>query len=218
MQETPWTIWFARAGIVAAGLAGWFWSQRLIGQRPSPVDHIDDRAHEWTASLNRSLHAHPRRADAFLILTSATIDLLGLFLVISAILGPTFRPFIGLFLLFALRQACQGMNSLPRPRGSIWRYPGFPALLVTYDTSSDLFFSGHTAIAVYGAIELIRLGDPIWVAAGLFVATLEVFAVLILRAHYTMDVFAAIVTALWVAGIAEIIAPYFDGWLAGWLV
>jgi hypothetical protein len=36
----------------------------------------------------------------------------------------------------------------------IWRYPGFPSLLVPYVTSSDLFFFGHTAIAIYGFLEL----------------------------------------------------------------
>ena len=35
-------------------------------------------------------------------------------------------------------------------------YRLFPALLVTYGTSTDFFFSGHTSIAVYGATELAR--------------------------------------------------------------
>src|SRR3989442_6441970 len=42
----------------------------------------------------------------------------------------------------------------------IWRRPGFPSLLVTYGTAGDLFFSGHTAIAVYGGVELVRLRGP----------------------------------------------------------
>ena len=49
----------------------------------------------------------------------------------------------------------------------IWRNPGFPSLLVTYGTASDLFFSGHTAIAVYGALELAHWGGPAWAAVGL---------------------------------------------------
>lgn len=52
-----------------------------------------------------------------------------------------------------------------------------------------------TAIAVYGALELARLGGP-WLVA---------------------DVFAAIVTALWVSGIADVLAPPFDRALARWL-
>jgi hypothetical protein len=98
----------------------------------------------------------------------------------------------------------------------IWRHPGFPSLLVTYGTATDLFFSGHTAIAVYGAVELARLGGP-WIALGIALAVIEATTVLVLRAHYTMDVFAAIVTGLWVAGVADVLAPVFDRVLAALL-
>ena len=60
--------------------------------------------------------------------------------------------------LFGLRQMCQAVSALPLPEGMIWRSPGVPSLLVTYDVANDLFFSGHTAMAVYGAIELARWG------------------------------------------------------------
>ena len=39
--------------------------------------------------------------------------------------------------------------------------------------------------------------------------------VLVLRAHYTMDVFTGAVTALWVWTVASAIAPGLDRWLAG---
>jgi membrane-associated phospholipid phosphatase len=77
----------------------------------------------------------------------------------------------------------------------IWRHPGFPSLLVTYGTSNDLFFSGHTAIAVYGAMELGRLGRR-WAVLGMLIALFEMAAVLVLRAHYTMDVFAGAAAAV----------------------
>ena len=40
---------------------------------------------------------------------------------------------------------------------------------------------------------------------------------LVLRAHYTADVFAAIVTALWAASVAEVLAPSVDRAVAGLL-
>src|SRR2546422_6974832 len=116
--------------------------------------------HLWTAALNRSLRARPATANALLIATSAVIDGLGLFLLASAIFGPTIRPFLGLLIVYVLRQVSQGLCSLPQPDGMIWRRPGFPSLLVTYGTAGDLFFSGHTAIAVYGCVELVRLRGP----------------------------------------------------------
>ena len=84
----------------------------------------------------------------------------------------------------------------------IWCSPGFPAILVTYGTSSDLFFSGHTAIAVYGAAVLATAFGPVGVLLGVSIALFEMIAVLVLRAHYTMDVFAGAVTALYVHRLA----------------
>jgi hypothetical protein len=208
----------ARLLLVAAGLGAWFWTQRLIARRAFPEGGIGDRLLDWTAPLNRSLHAHPRRADALLVATSAVIDGLGIFLVARAILGPTVRPFLGLVLLFALRQLCQGLCALPAPEGMIWRDPGFPSLLVTYGTSNDLFFSGHTALAVYGSLELAHtIGGAGAAVLGAAIVLVEAAAVLILRAHYTMDVFAGAVTALWVWTAASALAPGVDRWLAGLL-
>lgn len=210
-------IWVWRALLVTAGLAAWFWTQRLIARRAFPDGRIGDRLLELTAPMNRYLWDHPRWADRLLIVTSAVIDLLGIFLVVRTIVGPTIRPFLGLLLLFALRQLCQGLCALPAPERMIWRGPGFPSLLVTYGTSSDLFFSGHTAIAVYGSLELAHAGGLPAALLGAAIVLLEAATVIVLRAHYTMDVFAGAVTALWVWTVASALAPAVDGWLAALL-
>jgi len=212
MADAP--LWVARAALVAVGLGLWFWTQRLIGARPFPSRGIGDAVHDWTEPWNRWLNAHPRGANALLIASSAVIDLLGFFLLGAAIFGLTFRPFVGLLLLYALRQLCQGLCAFAPPEGMIWRSPGVPSLLVTYGTATDLFFSGHTAIAVYGALELMRLGGPWLVLLGVAIVLFEAGAVLVLRAHYTADVFAAIVTALWAAGVAQWAGPMVDRALA----
>ncbi len=209
MADAP--LWVARAALVAVGLGLWFWTQRLIGARPFPSRGIGDAVHDWTEPWNRWLNAHPRGANALLIASSAVIDLLGFFLLGAAIFGPTFRPFVGLLLLYALRQLCQGLCAFAPPEGMIWRSPGVPSLLVTYGTATDLFFS---AIAVYGALELMRLGGPWLVLLGVAIVLFEAGAVLVLRAHYTADVFAAIVTALWAASAAEGFGPVVDRALA----
>jgi hypothetical protein len=207
-----------RAIVIAAGLGLWFWTQALL-ERRGPVcsgeesGPIPDGIHRLTAKINRRLVENPRRADALLIVSSLVIDVLGLYLIFSAIFGPTISPFLGLLMLFALRQFCQAFCPLPPPPGMIWRRPGFPALLVTYGTSSDLFFSGHTAIAVYGAAVLATNFGAIGIIAGTLLAIFEMATVLVLRAHYTMDVFTGLVTALWVHSLAMRFAPAVDGWI-----
>lgn len=203
-----------RIAFVALGLGAWFWSQSLIGERAFPEQGVGDAVHQWTAPVHEWLATHPRVADGLLITSSAVIDVVGLSLLVVAIFGPSVQPFLALLMLFTLRQACQGLCALPAPEGMIWRNPGFPSLLVTYGVSTDLFFSGHTGLAVLGAAELARSNRKWGVALGVGLALFEATTVLVLRAHYTMDVFAGGVTALLVSVAAAQLAPHCDRWLA----
>ncbi len=119
-------------------------------------------------------------------------------------------------MLFVLRQLCQSLCVLPPPGGAanvIWFHPGVPSLLVTYEVSNDLFFSGHTALAVFGAIELGRLGRR-WLPLAALVIVFQIATVLVLWAHYTMDVYAGAITAVAMALIADRLAPACDRGLA----
>jgi membrane-associated phospholipid phosphatase len=115
---------------------------------------------------------------------------------VYSVFGPSFKPFLGLLILFVLRQLAQATAALPVPKGIIWRDPGCPSLFVTYGVSNDLFFSGHTALAVYGAMQLAVLQIPALTALGIVIAVLQVVAVIALRAHWTMDVLAGVFAAL----------------------
>ena len=212
-------ISIARVLVIAISLGLWFWTQWLLARRTPISGGADDGAicdgiHRLTARINQRLLDDPNRANILLISSSLVIDLLGFYLLGSAIFGPTIQPFLGLLMLFALRQICQAFCPLPPPIGMIWRKPGFPAILVTYGTSNDLFFSGHTAIAVYGAAVLATTLGPVGIILGLLIALFEISAVLVLRAHYTMDVFAGAVTALYVHRLAMEWSPAIDRWIA----
>lgn len=202
-----------RFAFVVVGLGGWYLTQSWIGQRESMPGAIGDGVHEWLAGVNFYLHAHPHRTDQLLIASSAVIDLLGLFLLWRSIFGPSLRPFLGLLLLFGMRQICQLLCALEPPLGMIWRDPGFPSLLVTYGVTTDFFFSGHTGLAVLGAVEIARLGGRRWLCLGVAIVVFEVATVLVLRAHYTMDVITGAVAARYATMLASRIAPHCDRWL-----
>ncbi len=204
---------FWRVLLVAAALIAWFQTQALIGRRGLPPHGISDRVHELTAPLNAALSVRPGAVNGLLIASSLFIDLLGLFLILWSIFGPSLRPLVGLMAVFLLRQICQGLTSLQPPENVLWHDPGFPSLLVTYGVSTDLFFSGHTSIAVYGATELARFKKRWLTTLAIAVVTFEIATVLILRAHYMMDVFTGIVTSLLVASCSETLARPVDHWL-----
>lgn len=202
-----------RLAFVGGALVLWFWTQRLISAKAPVNNGVGDRLHDWTAPWHAWLTAHPRAADIVLIVTSALIDAFGVYLFASGVFGPTVQPFLAILILFAMRQLCQSISTLPIPPGCIWRNPGFPSLLVTYGTSNDFFFSGHTAISVLGALQLAHAGPPWLAVIGAIIAAVEAITVIVLRAHYTMDVFAALFAA-WGADVAaRHVAPYVDRWL-----
>ncbi len=211
LMAVAWGVAGWRVLVIALALVIWFWTQKLIGIRATRCDGIRDRAHELTAKWHAYFAANARAADRALILSSLCIDAFGVFLIAAAVFGPSFAPFVGVLIVFSLRQICQAYCPLPPPPGIIWRDPGFPTVLVTYGVGNDFFFSGHTALAVLGAIELCHLA-PGWLAAvAVLLAFGEALIVLVLRAHYTMDVVTGAFAAWFAADMARCLAPWIDG-------
>lgn len=220
MINAPWPVIGVRCGLVVAGIAAWYWTQALLGKRVPKVENeapLTDGIHLLTRRIHARYASNVAAGNRLLIASSLVIDLLGAYLLCTAIFGLSIRPYLGLVMVFALRQICQMLCPLPAPAGMVWRYPGVPAILVTYGTANDLFFSGHTAIAVYGAATLAGHWGAAGLALGLAIALFEAMTVLVLRAHYTMDVFTGIICALWVYSLSGQIAPWLDGVIGHWV-
>ena len=213
LASLSWSGVGLRTGVIAGAVVVWFWTQSLIARKAAAKDGIGDVVHDLTSRWHLYLSMNKRAANAALILSSICNDLIGLALIGSAIFGPTFAPFLAILIVFALRQICQSLCTLPPPPGIIWRNPGFPTLLVTYEVGNDFFFSGHTALAVLGAIEAAHFG-PIWLAVLAAVIALgEMLIVLVLRAHYTLDVVAGAFAAYLAADVAGSLSPAVNAWL-----
>ena len=185
-----------RLAMIGGCLVAWFVTQRMIGARSLAEGALYDHMHVLTERWNAWLNVHPKAANAVLIASSFCVDVVTLFVMIYAVFGPSFKPFWGLFALFALRQLAQASAALPIPRGIIWRDPGCRSLFVTYGVGNDFFFSGHTALAVYGAMQIATLGIASLTAVAIAIAVMQAIVVLVLRAHWTMDVLAGIFAAL----------------------
>lgn len=204
-----------KLGVTAIAIGMWLVTQKLLGRRkPLVNDRISDYVHILTEKYNLYLNQSPRIANGLLISSSLIVDGLGLFLIFQTLAGTSVRPLLALMVLFALRQINQATMILPTPQRMIWRNPGVPSLFVTYDVSNDLFFSGHTALAVLGALELAQLGGGFYLALAIAVVIFEVVTILLLRAHWTMDIFTGIITALWVHEVVSRYAPNVDHWIA----
>ncbi|HVH72050.1 MAG TPA: phosphatase PAP2-related protein [Candidatus Dormibacteraeota bacterium] len=209
-NSARWRILLVRVVVTGVILAIWFWTQSLLGARMAPASGVGDVLHNLTAGLNSYFAQDSTAQNTLLILSSAFIDALALFLLGSWLFGGSIRPFLGLVLLMLLRQLLEALCSLPAPRGMLWHDTGFPSLLVTYHVANDFFFSGHTAIAVFGALELSRFQRKWLTGVAILLVFFEIATVLVLRAHYTMDVFTGFLAALWVARISERFSTALD--------
>ncbi len=199
--------------IIAVALVIWFQTQKLIARKSGGMDGVGDWIHQLTARWHRYFAENGKAANVALAGSSFLIDVLGISLIAISVFGPDFTPFIAIMIVFILRQICQLCCTLPPPPGIIWRNPGVPTVLVTYDVGNDFFFSGHTALAVLGAIEICQIA-PWWLGAiAVVVALAEATIVLVLRAHYTLDVVTGAFAAWFAADMANRLSPWIDAWV-----
>jgi PAP2 superfamily C-terminal len=204
--------------IISCMIYSWFKTQALIGYHAEVTCGLDgqigDKVLLMITPLNQYVQAHPKLLDWLLISSSLAIDIGSCMLLLLSIFGTTIRPLLGMLLCFAMRQICQLLIILPAPEGMLWRDPSFPSIFVTYSVSNDFFFSGHTSLAILGAIELMRSINSkfyfrAWILS-LFFVIFEILTILILKAHWTLDIFTGIFVAAFCSMIAKSYAGYID--------
>lgn len=188
----------------------WHLTQQLISSQKAEISFgsnaILDQSFEFSASINHFLNENKEVSRILLIFMSIEIDLITVLIFVKGIFGRSFKPIIGLVLVMMLRQMSQFFVSFPIPDGMIWFDTGFPTLFVTYSVKNDFFFSGHTALTVYGSLVLFKSSYTqensvrIWVVlkkiAPWFLILFQVSALIVLKAHYYMDIYAGFMTAL----------------------
>ena len=200
--------------IFAFSLLGlWHLSQTLLEHSKKSLGGISyDRGHVWLQPVNDFLHNHTTIANAVLIITSAHVDIVLVGMALWGIFGKTLRPLLCILFLLIFRECSQFLVSAPIPVGMIWNYPGFPSLIVTYYTSLDFFFSGHTGSATLSVLEIGRrhYKNKILLIVAILLLFMEVFCILSMRFHYTADVITGIFAAATAFQLAVYLSPATD--------
>jgi hypothetical protein len=202
-----------RAALALVLFGAWHGSQTLLDHAKRAMGGTSfDRGHALLAPVNDFLHHHDHVANAILIMTSAHIDLVLTGMVLWGILGETIRPTVAIFFILIFRQLSQLLVSEPVPVGMIWHYPGFPSLIVTYYTTFDFFFSGHTASATLSALEIGHRNykNKIYLILAILLVFMEIFAILSMRFHYTADVITGIFASVTAFVLALKVTPPLD--------
>jgi len=200
--------------LVLLSIGIYLYIQRIIGMMPIPICSITDQIHIWSEPVNSYLFTHIFTRNMILIFMNSVLDVLSLFILFITIWKRDIRPFLIFFIFFFLRQILQLLVKLPIPDQILWIYPGFPSLLQTYHVSSDFYFSGHTGTSLIAALELSYFKIPWLTGLGFAICAFQAIMVIIMRIHYTMDVFTAIMTVFCFTKFARQVAPRINSFLA----
>ncbi len=159
---------------------------------------IEDRLQTITASWNAYLQIDGRASNALIILYSSLGDAYLLFFFIAAIYSSSLRMILPLFVFLFFRQVLQALVTFPIPSGLIWHYPGLPALFTSYNISNDFYYSAYIGINLLVTLELLKYKNWWLTTFGFIIIFIEVFISIILRVHYTPDIYTSIITAIFV--------------------
>ena len=161
-----------------------------------PVNDIYDGLFDYTKKINQWLHFNIFITKIILIINTLYYDIFGLYTFLHVIVN---YPIIGYFgsLIAFVRIFFVWIIHLPIPKSIIWIKTNVPTLLVNYSAKTDLFFSGHTAFSTYIFLYWFNLGNNIYNSLlSFFFFIYTILMLIIMRVHYTMDIYAGFITAV----------------------
>jgi len=210
-QKPAWPLLFL---IMFAGILISLFSEHLIGDKIPPTCHIGDALQDLLSPLNIYVSSREAVGNLLIILYSIFGDAIVLILIACAIVKSSIRPVLPLLVFMVLRQAMQLLVSFPVDPGLIWHYPGIPSLFLNYDISGDFYFSAYVGINILGALELQEIFRKKWLTTlNFLIAFLIIIIDMILRAHYTTDVYTSIITAVFAYLFTQQFVPPADHFL-----
>lgn len=179
--------------------------------QPNSVSCIYDGIFELTAPINEYFRQEKATRDSILIFSSFLIDVLLIWFCIRyAIWGKSSRQIIFFLLFYGTRAVVQSIFLMRKPEGYCWEYPGFPSITVSYQPTSDFFYSGHVGVVLFCGLENKYLGDTYMMWVAFSVCFLESLVMIFLRGHYSIDLISGLVFSHYFWIVSEWIADKID--------
>lgn len=195
-QKPAWPILFI---IIVAGCILSLLTENWIGSVEAPKCKIQDALQHLLAPLNTYVADHDLVSKTLIVLYSIFGDAIVLVLICCAIVQSSIRPILPLILFMVLRQTMQMLVTFPVDPGLVWPDPGFYSLFLNYHVSGDFYFSAYVGINTLGALEMRDIFHKKWLTGLIFfIAGLIILIDMVLRAHYSTDIYTSIITAVFV--------------------
>jgi len=150
--------------------------------------------------------------DFILIISGFLLDLyFFLFFLFFIKEGKSWKHVISLFLFYFIRGIIiQKLFLFNFYDTYLFIYPGFSSFVVPYYRSADFFFSGHAGIIVLIGLILRDYNQKFFFILSLFLATYEGFTLIVMRAHYVIDIIFGVMAGHYIYIISSVIGEYLD--------
>ena len=178
------------------------------------VTFYKDKLFDFTSGLNQYFEVHDTERHLIEATSSFLVDfLLVAFSVKYALWGKSWREVICSSCFYTVRAAVQGIFLMGFPENYIWDYPGVPSLTVPYYRTADFFYSGHVGIMTFCALENYNSGYYKLMVLSVIATLFEFFVMVVLRAHYSIDLISGVVFAHYIWILSGRASKYIDSWL-----
>ena len=170
-----------------------------------------DKFLDLTENLNKVARENENFRNFLMVISSFLIDMSVIATGVCWILySKTWRPLISIGMFYLFRGIINASFAMKYPENMIWEYPGIPSFSVSYHKTSDFFFSGHVGINLIAAIELYRYGMTKISFLSFFGIFFQIFTMIVLRGHYSIDLIAGLISAHYCDLISFKIVSCFD--------
>jgi hypothetical protein len=181
---------------------------------PSQFDDecLLDNVFTSTYSITKYLAENKSLKNGLIISSSMFIDILFLIICFQwALFNKSYRVLLVFIKYFLIRGIIQAMFQMPFCKERIFGYPGFPSLVVSYLKTNDYYYSGHTGFPLIIGQELSSFYQKPWIYfVCLFIACVEGFILVLMQAHYGIDIFGAFIFAHYCFRITDKYIHYID--------
>ena len=127
----------------------------------------------------------------------------------------TWRLLLTMGAFYSLRSLTTNMVIFEVPKGYNWGYPGIMSIFVPYGPTADFFYSGHVGACVIQYNEFHSNGRTWWARLCLFSMCAQIFLMVALRSHYTLDMLSAVIFAHYLFIMAERYSYLVDWYVMG---
>eukprot|EP00340_Litonotus_pictus_P000490 CAMPEP_0170517810 /NCGR_PEP_ID=MMETSP0209-20121228/3668_1 /TAXON_ID=665100 ORGANISM="Litonotus pictus, Strain P1" /NCGR_SAMPLE_ID=MMETSP0209 /ASSEMBLY_ACC=CAM_ASM_000301 /LENGTH=269 /DNA_ID=CAMNT_0010803157 /DNA_START=207 /DNA_END=1016 /DNA_ORIENTATION=+ len=175
---------------------------------------FNDKVFNWT----RDYHMIFRNNETWL---NTLLIIAGLFMDFSLIAGFLFWGFrfrswrmaVSLSLTYIVRGLIQEIYVMGHHEEYLFRYPGFLALTVPYYKTHDYFYSGHVSSPLVVGVEFWKNKYRKIGLFCFFISFFESVMMILVRGHYSIDLYAGVIFSLYFCRISEPIAYYLDKYI-----